>query len=153
MRAAAVALLLAACTAPPDSPTADPPARLRMDNPVVWFEIPVTDMDRAVRFYGAVFGWSLDRQRVDGYDMAFLPAVDGEGSAGALASGDVYVPAKAGPLLYFRVEDIDATLARAVEAGGRILYPRKDVGAPGFVGEFEDSEGNRIALIQPGAAD
>lgn len=112
-----------------------------------WFEIPARDLARAQRFYEAVFGIRMTVETVDGYPMALFP---GEGQpGGALVKGDVYVPGKAGPILYFRVEDIDAVLARAVKAGGRVLYPRKDIGANGWVGEFEDSEGNRIALSQP----
>lgn len=119
-------------------------------NPVSYFEIPVTDMDRAVAFYEAVFGWSLERQSIDGYDMALMPFdPDSPGATGALAKGDVYVPTTNGPIVYFRVANIDAALARAVAAGGAVLYPRKDVGAFGSVAEFGDSEGNRIALNQP----
>lgn len=61
----------------------------------------------------------------------------------------MYVPGKAGPILYFAVADIDAVMARARAAGGRELYAKKDIGANGWVAEFEDSEGNRIALSQP----
>lgn len=142
MRALLLALLLAACGAPEDhSPVA---------NPVGWFEIPVTDMGRAISFYEAVFGWTLEPQVVDGYEMAFLPgSEDGAGATGALARGDVYVPARSGPILYFRVPSIDETLKRATAAGATILYPKKAVPGVGFVAEFEDSEGNRIALTQP----
>ena len=118
-----------------------------MANPVVHFEIPVSDMDRAVRFYEEVFGYSLRRDVVDGYAMAFFLRADGRtGASGALVKGDVYVPAKAGPVLYFDVAEIDETLARAEAAGATILYPKKDIGEAGFVAEIEDSEGNRIAL-------
>ncbi|MDM7954949.1 VOC family protein [Blastomonas sp.] len=116
-------------------------------NPVVYFEIPVSDMQRAVRFYEAVFGYELRRGTVDGYAMAFFPRADGSrGASGALAQGNVYKPAKAGPVLYFDVADIDAVLARAEAQGAAILYPKKDIGEAGFVAEIEDSEGNRIAL-------
>jgi predicted enzyme related to lactoylglutathione lyase len=131
----AAALLAAAPVA-----AADPPL-------IAWFEIPVADLDRASRFYEAVFGRPLIRERVDGYDMAMFAGA--EGPEGALVKGDVYVPGKAGPILYFRVADIDAVLKLAVAAGGRLLYPKKDIGTNGWVAEFEDSEGNRIALLQP----
>lgn len=137
--AAALALLVAAPV-----PAAEPAPVAAV---IAWFEIPVRDLDRAARFYEAVFGRPLARDHVDGYDMAMFSGPDGP--EGALVTGDVYVPGKAGPILYFRVGDIDATLARAAQAGGRTLYPRKDIGAPGWVAEFEDSEGNRIALLQP----
>lgn len=119
-------------------------------NPVGYFEIPVTDLDRAERFYAHVFGWQLERQRVDGYEMALLPRVDGApGASGALAKGDVYVPALAGPILYFSVPSIEPVLLRAQAAGGEVLYPKKSIGDIGHVAEFRDSEGNRIALHAP----
>ncbi len=118
-----------------------------MTNPVFHFEIPVADMDRAIRFYEAVFGFELRREEVDGYDMAFFPRVEGAaGASGALAKGDVYVPSKTGPIIYFDVPDIDPVLRRAVTQGGKVLYPRKHVGDAGYVAEIQDSEGNRIAL-------
>ena len=122
---------------------------LPMTPAMTYFEIPVTDMDRAVQFYTSVFGVSLTREIVDGYDMAlFPPAEDGWGASGALAKGDVYVPSKTGAILYFRVASIDDILARATAAGADILYPKKDIGDLGYVAEIEDSEGNRIALTE-----
>lgn len=118
-----------------------------MANPVYHFEIPVTDMDRAVRFYQSVFGYELSRQTVDGYEMAFFPRADGApGASGALARGDIYVPSKSGAIIYFDVPDIDPVLERALEQGATILYPKKHVGAAGYVAEISDSEGNRLAL-------
>lgn len=120
-----------------------------MTNPVFHFEIPVTDMDRAVAFYEAVFGYAMSQQDVDGYRMAFFPrSEDAPGASGALAMGDVYKPSKEGAILYFDVPDIDAVLERAAARGASLLYPKKDIGAAGYVAEIEDSEGNRIALSQ-----
>lgn len=130
--------------------SANGPAPRPAMNPVVHFEIPVTDLDRAVRFYEAVFETKLTRQDVDGYAMAFFPRVDGKtGASGALAKGDVYVPSKSGAILYFDVPRIDPVLSRATANGGKVLYPKKDIGEAGFVAEIEDSEGNRIALSEP----
>jgi uncharacterized protein len=118
-------------------------------NLVAHVEIPVTDMARAMRFYAAVFETDLERQVVDGYDMALFPAEAGQGATVALSKGDVYRPSKEGAIVYFRVADIRATVARAEAAGGSVLYPVKDIGELGLVGEIADSEGNRIALSQP----
>lgn len=121
-----------------------------MVNPVFYFEIPVTDMDRAVRFYATVFELELTRQTIDGYDMALFPRVDdAPGASGVLAAGDVYVPSKSGVVLYIDVPDIDSVLSRAAAHGGAVLYEKKDIGDAGFVAEIEDSEGNRIGLTSP----
>jgi uncharacterized protein len=118
-------------------------------NPVVYFEIPVADLDRASAFYTAVFGHRLTRQTIDGYAMALFPAAaDGAGASGALAKGDVYVPARTGPIVYFGVDDIAAVQARAMAAGGKVLLKKQPVGDALFVGEIEDSEGNRIGLSE-----
>lgn len=124
--------------------------RSKSSNPVGYFEIPVTDMERAIRFYTALLGVTFEREKIDGYDMALFPFdPNGSGASGALAKGDVYVPSQTGPILYFRVDDIDAVLARALALGSMVLYPKKDIGPNGFVAEIGDSEGNRIALHMP----
>jgi uncharacterized protein len=149
-----IAILMAGCDkAAPVSPReAQSVQEIKsMTNPVLYFEIPVTDMDRAMRFYTAVFGYALKSQKVDGYDMAFFPRTDGKpGASGALAKGDVYVPSKTGAILYFDVPDIDAVMQRASAYGAKILYPKKYIGDAGYVAEIEDSEGNRIALSAAG---
>ena len=120
-----------------------------MSNPVFHFEKPVTDMERAVAFYEAVFGYEMSQQDVDGYRMAFFPRSDGApGASGALASGDVYKPSKEGAIIYFDVPDIDAVLGRARARGAKVLYAKKHIGEAGYVAEIEDSEGNRVALSQ-----
>ena len=117
-------------------------------NPIVYVEIPVTDLERASRFYEEVFQFSLESTMVDGYSMALFPASPGSsGASGALVKGDVYVPSKSGPIVYFGTENIDRTLERVRKAGGKILYPEKRLDGIGSVAEFEDSEGNRIALF------
>ena len=116
-------------------------------NPVFYFEIPVTDLTRAVAFYSAMFGYAFEMETVDGYQMAFFPKQDGApGASGALVQGDVYKPSHAGAVIYFDVPDIDEILARANSLGAAILYDKKDIGEGGFVAEIEDSEGNRIAV-------
>lgn len=142
-----LAILLVACGTMRVGPNVPEQPKRAMQNPVYHFEIPVTDMDRAVRFYESVFEVRLPRQTVDGYEMAFFPRAEGApGASGALAKGDVYVPSKTGAIVYFDVVDIDAALARASSQGARVLYPKKLIGAGGFVAEIEDSEGNRVAL-------
>lgn len=114
---------------------------------VGYFEIPVVDLDRAISFYQRVFGFALERAVIDGHAMALFPDTSGDGTiTGALAQGESYVPSQDGTRVYFAVDDIDAVLARVRELGGEVLYPKTAIGEWGFVAEFADSEGNRIAL-------
>lgn len=118
-------------------------------NPVVYFEIPVADMDRAIWFYKSVFHFDFLKENIDNTEMALFPFMnENSGISGALAKGEIYKPTKDGVVIYFKTENIDETLKLAASHGGQILYPKTDNGI-GLVGEFEDTEGNRIALYQP----
>lgn len=118
-------------------------------NPVVYFEIPVRDIDRASKFYQSVFGFIFEKEIIDNNEMALFPFVEEDtGISGALAKGKIYKPTKDGVVIYFRTRSIDEILIRVIENGGKILYPKTSNGELGFVAEFEDIEGNRIALHQ-----
>ncbi len=118
-----------------------------MKNPVCYFEIPVTDLERAITFYTAVFGYELEPVTIDGNDMALFPATDDtSGITGALAKGESYLPGKQGSRIYFSVTSIEDTLQKVQQVGGKVLYPKTAVGSLGSVAEFEDCEGNCIAL-------
>ncbi|RXM52812.1 MULTISPECIES: VOC family protein [unclassified Chryseobacterium] len=123
---------------------------MNSSNPVVYFEIPVTDLERAESFYSAVFNFSFEKEIIDHYEMALFPFEEkNSGITGALAKGDVYKPTKNGVIIYFKTENIDATLEKVLQHDGKILYPKRIDEKYGFaVAEFEDSEGNRIALHQ-----
>lgn len=120
----------------------------KKSNPVVYFEIPVTDIDRAIKFYKAVFNFNFDKENIDDNEMALFPFENEiSGISGALAKGEVYKSTKDGIMIYFNTKNIDETLKLAIANDGKILYPKTDNGI-GFVAEFEDTEGNRIALYQ-----
>src|SRR5688572_25508246 len=120
----------------------------KKSNPVVYFEIPVNDIDRAIKFYTTVFNFDFAKETIDNNEMALFPfANENAGISGALAKGEIYKPTKEGVVIYFKTENIDETLKLATSNGGQILYPKTDNGI-GLVAELEDTEGNRIALYQ-----
>lgn len=121
---------------------------LREGNPVVWFEIPATDLERARAFYGAIFGIELQTMDLGDLRFGFFPMKEGLASAaGALAQlPSTYTPSHQGTLVYFGVRDIEQVLTRVEASGGRVLQHRKPIGEFGSVGFFEDSEGNRVGL-------
>jgi uncharacterized protein len=120
----------------------------KKSNPVLYFEIPVKDIDRAIKFYRAVFNFDFNKEIIDNNEMALFPFVnESPGISGALAKGEIYKPTKEGVVIYFKTENIDETLKLATANGGQTLYPITDNGV-GLVAEFEDTEGNRIALYQ-----
>jgi predicted enzyme related to lactoylglutathione lyase len=116
-------------------------------NPVSWFEIPARDLTRAKDFYEKVFGFEMAVSEIGPLKMAWFPGAEGaEGSGGSLVEAQSYVPSHEGTMVYFYVADIDAVLRNVEKNGGKIIRPKMSIGEYGFVGHFEDCEGNRIAL-------
>ncbi|MFT0892723.1 VOC family protein [Pseudochelatococcus sp. G4_1912] len=117
-------------------------------NLIAHVEIPATDLNRAMRFYSAVFGVNFgDVVTIHNNKMAYFPFEEGrDGASGALVKGDVYVPTQNGAIIYLSVQDIDDVLTKAVAQGSAILFPKTPINENGFVAEIADSEGNRIAI-------
>ncbi|MDX1700132.1 MAG: VOC family protein [Melioribacteraceae bacterium] len=118
-----------------------------MTNPVNWFEIPVSDMEKAKKFYESVFDFELSINEMGNTLMAWFPMEqDATGATGTLIKHDSYIPSQAGTMIYFSVEDIEAILEKVKNNGGEVTNPKTSIGQYGFVGHFADTEGNRIGL-------
>ncbi|MDX1408896.1 MAG: VOC family protein [Saprospiraceae bacterium] len=116
-------------------------------NPVGWFEIPVSDFDRAKAFYENVFECELDVHQMGPAKMAWFPwDQDSMGCTGTLIKTEGYAPSTVGTIVYFTAPDIEAHLARVEASGGRTLVPKMTIGEHGWIAHFEDCEGNRVAL-------
>jgi uncharacterized protein len=120
------------------------------NNIVGYFEIPVVDMKRAVKFYEAVFLTKLERHMMGPMDMAWFPMVkDGPGTTGSLVLDKNFRPSVDGVLIFFSSpkEDINGDLKKVEKAGGKIVAPRMEIPENmGFMAMFLDTEGNRIGL-------
>lgn len=121
-----------------------------MTNPAVYFEIPVTDLKRAINFYSSVFNFAFEKELFDELEMAYFPFNNSsKGITGALVKGEIYKPILEGVLLYLGTNDIKNTFDKAQSLGAEILYDINTHTELGFaVAEFKDSEGNRIGLHQ-----
>ncbi|MBD1261174.1 VOC family protein [Maribacter polysiphoniae] len=118
-------------------------------NMIGWFEIPVTDMDRAKAFYETVFDITISVHDLDGLIMGWFPnAPEKKGASGSLVQHSMYIPSTTeGPLLYFTCEDLTKELSRVEGASGTILKQKTEIGGGyGFMALIKDTEGNRIAL-------
>ena len=116
-------------------------------NPVIWFEIPVSNMDRSKTFYEAVFGYKLTVVEMEPRQMAMFPMeMNAPGIGGALVKEETFVPSYAGSLVYFSVAEIPGTLDKVIKNNGKLLIPKTAIGEYGFCAYFEDSEGNRIGV-------
>ena len=116
-----------------------------------WTDIPVTNLDRAIKFYSAVLGSDVRKLSDGKAEYGLLPHREGNAS-GCLCvrsdSGGVdNRPSANGPLIYLLVEGrLDEAVEAARENGGKILRARQQIGEHGFRAVIIDSEGNRIAL-------
>lgn len=119
-----------------------------MSNAINWFEIPVTDMDRAQRFYETVLGRTLKRENFGGEVLSIFP-FDEPAAGGALQMGaNRSADAGAGIRIYLDcMPSIDAALARIEAAGGQIVQPKTALPpGMGFIAHLRDSEGNEVGL-------
>lgn len=120
-----------------------------MKNIGAYFEIPVNDLDRAMKFYSRVFECEFAKDSIHGNEMAFFPFDEkNKGITGALAKGEIYKPSVSGTLIYLSTFNLEATIQKVVDVGGEILFPKTEVSGLGWVAEFKDCEGNRVALFQ-----
>jgi predicted enzyme related to lactoylglutathione lyase len=121
-----------------------------MPNTFDWIEIRTNDIERAARFYEALFGWNiLDREQAGGTDI-WIFDTGGEPRLENLRRGGIWMrPAEGGigVVVYVRVDDIDATLQRVVELGGKVAGPRLSLPG-GYAAFFTDPTGNLLGLYQ-----
>lgn len=111
-----------------------------------WAELNTRDVDRAKSFYGDVFGWSFEEKESERGAYTLI-SLDGEGIGGMterLPSG-----APAHWLVYFAVEDLDATLETARERGGEASAGPFDIAEVGRIAVVKDPWGAVFAAIQP----
>jgi predicted enzyme related to lactoylglutathione lyase len=115
-------------------------------NSVTWFEIPVSDVQRAVGFYESM----LDTKLIpfgDARNYYVFPADKGE-VAGGLVKRPTAQPAAQGTMVFLNVDGkLDASLRRAEKLGAKVLVPRTQVpGGTSFYACLTDSEGNHVGL-------
>jgi predicted enzyme related to lactoylglutathione lyase len=119
---------------------------MAMANQVVWFDIPVMDLDRAIGFYSAVLGTSVQKQEFPGMAIGTLPHGNGDVS-GCLYVAEENHPSDQGPVLYLNCQGrLDEAVAAVEPNGGKVVQEKHAIGPYGYRAIIRDSEGNRIAL-------
>jgi hypothetical protein len=120
----------------------------KFQSAIQWFEIPATDMDRAVNFYTKVLDIEIQKGEFMGETQGFFPA-GRKGVGGAIVQTDRLAPSSSGPLFYLSVgkaQNLDRILERTEPNGGKTVMAKTAVEDSGFIGVIQDSEGNRIGL-------
>jgi predicted enzyme related to lactoylglutathione lyase len=125
-------------------------AKMNADtNALNWFEIPVTDIERATRFYEHAFDTTMHRMDMMGLKMAMFPADMRKGSVGgSLAQSPMHHPSPTGSVIYLNANpDLQEVVSRIEKQGGKIVLPKTAINEEtGYMALFTDSEGNTVGL-------
>jgi predicted enzyme related to lactoylglutathione lyase len=115
-----------------------------------WFEIPVTDLDKAAALYATALGIELKREVFFGVPHAILTG-DPAGVTGTLISDPQRAPRQGtGTVVYLHAKDgVAACLARATSAGAKVVQPTTPIGPFGTIALIEDLDGNVVGLHAP----
>ena len=119
------------------------------ENSLNWFEISVSDINRAKAFYETIFGIKMETQNMMGMEMASFPFEPGTGKAsGALVQSSMHQPSRDGVKLYLNGNpDLSEALSKIEAAGGKVLMAKTRISDDiGFMAFFTDTEGNSIAM-------
>ena len=121
-------------------------------NAIHWFQIPVTDLDRAQRFYETLLARSMRREQTGPQEIAVFAYEDGIGGS-LIESATAPKPSLDGAVVYLNAgPSLDVVLSRASELGAKVLLPKLELPRDiGFIAQIVDCEGNRIGLHSPAA--
>ena len=122
-----------------------------MTNSLNWFEIPVSDFERARKFYSTIYDYDMPEQKMGPVYMGFFLMELG-GIGGAIVHGEGYVPSQEGTLVYLNGgPDLSVVLDRIEAAGGKVVLSKTKINDElGYYAIFIDSEGNKLAIHSMG---
>ena len=94
-----------------------------MPNRIVWVDIPVLKLDRAIRFYSAVLKCGIQKHEGPGFELGVLPH-EGQAIGGCLVTGTGQQPSDHGILVYLNCDGrLDDAVAAVVPLGGKVVTP------------------------------
>jgi uncharacterized protein len=116
-------------------------------NPVGWFDIHVSNFDRAKKFYETVFSIKLVDLPIEWGKQALFPfSPESQNISGALVEKKEMKPNANNTVVYFETENCVTEEKRIEQAGGKVVQPKMNIGEFGYVSIFIDSEGNTVGL-------
>ena len=126
-------------------------------NPVVHFEMPSSDSKRMSAFYSTAFGWKTQQMGPEMGDYVVVTTSESDENGHPKNPGSINggffkknndKPAQF-PSVVIAVDDINAAMKKVNEAGGKTLGKPDDIPGVGKYVSFMDTEGNRVAMLQP----
>jgi predicted enzyme related to lactoylglutathione lyase len=118
-------------------------------SPFCWHDLAAADAPAALRFYGAVFGWSAAVQQANGGSYFRLRSGIGDvGSLYPLSQRQLDAGVPSHWTAYVRVDDADAATRRVCEAGGSIVVAPFAVDGAATIALIADPAGALLGLWQ-----
>jgi predicted enzyme related to lactoylglutathione lyase len=119
---------------------------------MVWNELNTRDTAGTKEFYGAVFGWGFEEREFGANTYITLKL--GDDSVGGVMDLTDRVPDEVPNhwLVYFAVDDADATVEQAKGSGGEVVFGPEDISEVGRIAVLKDPFGAVFALITPNPA-
>ncbi|MBA4492355.1 VOC family protein [Paracoccus sp. S1E-3] len=113
-----------------------------------WYELGTSDLKGATAFYEKILGWQITDAGMEGF--TYLLARSGEEMVAGLMSNDMQEgPPPPNWLIYFAVEDCDATATQITATGGKVLKAPADVPGTGRFAVAADPQGAVFGILQP----
>ena len=121
-----------------------------MKNAINWFEISVKDYERAKKFYNEILGIEIVDYHMPEKNMKygmFPYDEENDGVGGGLMEMEGCNPSMDGATVYLNGgDDLSNVLSKVEKAGGAVIMPKMEIGENGYIAQFTDTEGNRVAL-------
>ncbi|WP_252734436.1 VOC family protein [Arenibacter algicola] len=114
------------------------------------FEIPATDISRAVDFYQTILDLNIEKMDFPEMQMGIFP-YEGQMVTGVIMKAEGYKPSADGVTIYLDGGDnLQIILDKVEQNGGEIIVPKSlHADESGYYAIFLDSEGNKIGLHSP----
>lgn len=114
------------------------------------FEIPATDISRAITFYEKILDIDIEQMDMEGMKMGIFP-YENQPVTGILVEMEGSVPSSNGSVIYFNAgNDLQLVLDKVEKNGGQLLVPKTmHADESGYFAILLDTEGNKIGLNSP----
>ena len=121
-----------------------------MNSFISLFEIPATDISRAINFYQSILDINIEKMEMPGMEMGIFP-YENQTVTGVIMKGEDFKPSADGVTIYLNGGDNLQTILDRVEVnGGKIIVPKTaHADESGFFALFLDTEGNKLGLNSP----
>ena len=123
---------------------------INMKSYISIFEIPATEISRAIDFYQAILDIKIEKMEMPEMQMGILPYEE-QMVTGVIIQAEGYKPSADGVTIYLNGGDnLQVILDKVEKNGGKILTPKTlHADESGYFTIFLDSEGNKIGLHSP----